>query len=319
LCINTAHCKAFMFGGKTDAETNRCELSRVSLPNNSWGTNWRFCKKNQEAPPCPRGYTQKGSLSHGNDIAVSAKAGESLENSIEMCKMYCSHIPTCVAFMYGGEDLSQTNNCKLSSVGTPTRNFGSNQRFCGRESVQACPAGYSQVGTLSSNNDVRGGGAGQFIMTDIDECKNKCESIPDCHAFMFGNEYAGKLLKCEISRYGAPNHSWGENWRFCKKTVVVSECPAGYTQKGTLYDNNDRAGRGIAKMRRNDIDGCRDECEANGECVAFMYGGSAADMQKNRCELSRFTEPNNSWGDNWRFCAKDGATGVGRRLLESEN
>ena len=87
--------------------------------------------------------------------------------------------------------------------------------------VAECPTGYHQVGTLSSNNDIKGGASGQHMMDNIGACKATCDSRADCAAFMFGNEYAGKKLKCELANYGTPNHSWGSNWRFCKKDVGI--------------------------------------------------------------------------------------------------
>ena len=78
--------------------------------------------------------------------------------------------------------------------------------------LAGCPAGYYQVGTLSSNNDIMGRGLGQsYDSKTIDGCEAKCENHSKCVAFMFDD----KSFKCELSATRKPNNSWGTNFRFC--------------------------------------------------------------------------------------------------------
>merc|ERR1712223_1738924 len=51
LCESTEGCVAFMYGGaSTVHDSKKCELSSSATPNNSWGSNFRFCQMITEEP-----------------------------------------------------------------------------------------------------------------------------------------------------------------------------------------------------------------------------------------------------------------------------
>jgi len=51
LCESTEGCVAFMYGGQTTVhQSKKCELSSSATPNNSWGSNFRFCQMITEEP-----------------------------------------------------------------------------------------------------------------------------------------------------------------------------------------------------------------------------------------------------------------------------
>jgi len=93
-----------------------------------------------------------------------------------------------------------------------------------------------------------------------------------------------------------------------KKQGVVAQCPDGYSQVGTLSENNDIVGTGLGQSQQNSITDCKDRCDQNANCVAFMYGGANEEEASTLCELSRTVTPNNDWGTNFRFCKKTGCS-----------
>jgi hypothetical protein len=82
-------------------------------------------------------------------------------------------------------------------------------------------------------------------------------------------------------------------------------CPVGYEQSGTLSTNNDVPGTGLGQSQQSTIEDCKDQCEANPNCNSFMYGGLDTN-QNDLCEIAAETTGTNSWGTNFRFCAKQG-------------
>ena len=46
-------------------------------------------------------------------------------------------------------------------------------------------------------------------------------------------------------------------------------------------------------------------CEAHPNCNSFMYGGRNEE-ETDLCEIAEETEGTNSWGTNFRFCARQG-------------
>jgi len=109
---------------------------------------------------------------------------------------------------------------------------------------------------------------------------------------------------CELSSTMIPNNNWGSNFRFCKQNIVAV-CPSGYTQVGTLSENNDIAGLALGQTQEDSIQDCQAQCESNEDCVAFMYGGASIFDDSKLCELSSTVIPDNDWGSNFRFCKKN--------------
>jgi len=92
---------------------------------------------------------------------------------------------------------------------------------------------------------------------------------------------------------------------YCNEAYgVVAKCPGGYSQVGTLSENNDIGGIGLGQSNQDSIGKCKQLCENDPNCVAFMYGGSNTEGDSTLCELSSSVEPNSSWGSNFRFCRK---------------
>jgi len=88
-----------------------------------------------------------------------------------------------------------------------------------------CPTGYTQIGTLTENNDVAGVGLGQFQMNTIEECKAKCESVTTCKSFGFGHHNSDGHTTCEIDSVDAANNSWHPHGplRMCKKINLLED------------------------------------------------------------------------------------------------
>eukprot|EP00492_Amphilonche_elongata_P005587 TRINITY_DN860_c0_g1_i4.p1 TRINITY_DN860_c0_g1~~TRINITY_DN860_c0_g1_i4.p1 ORF type:complete len:118 (+),score=17.93 TRINITY_DN860_c0_g1_i4:358-711(+) len=86
---------------------------------------------------------------------------------------------------------------------------------------------------------------------------------------------------------------------------VVAKCPSGYSQVGTLSDNNDIQGEGLGQSKEVSIADCKNLCENDHNCVAFMYGGASTEEDSTKCELSDTVTPDNNWGLNFRFCRKN--------------
>jgi len=120
--------------------------------------------------------------------------------------------------------------------------------------VAKCPGGYSQVGTLSKNNDIGGAGLGQSQQNSIADCKNLCDKDPMCVAFMYGgaNTKEASTL-CELSGTVTPNNDWGTNFRFCRKTVAC------------LQENPDNAARPLCFLNEVFQDTCSNK-GCNGCC-----------------------------------------------------
>lgn len=118
--------------------------------------------------------------------------------------------------MYGGSDLQEQTTCELGRYREPNASWGTNWRFCVRNSPAAeCPSGYDQVGTLSHNNDKNGFGLGQYTKATIDDCRHLCDNTSNCVAFMYGGADLSEGDKCELSNNKVPDATWGTNWRFC--------------------------------------------------------------------------------------------------------
>jgi hypothetical protein len=76
---------------------------------------------------------------------------------------------------------------------------------------------------------------------------------------------------------------------------VVAKCPGGYSQVGTLSENNDVGGAGLGQSQQNSIADCKNLCDKDPMCVAFMYGGANTEEASTLCELSGTVTPNNDW------------------------
>jgi len=181
------------------------EDARTATPvcQRRWGDRERFC-------PC----------SHVVDSTVSPSIAPTSGKRVEKC-------------LVANSDDSNRPLCYVDSAYVDTcSNKGCNgccgsqcswvSTYCNEADgiVAACPSGYTQVGTLSDNNDIAGAGLGQSHENSIEECKNLCEDTPDCVAFMYGGYTAeGDSTLCELSAFVTPDNNWGSNFRFCRKTV----------------------------------------------------------------------------------------------------
>eukprot|EP00493_Phyllostaurus_siculus_P021568 UN21896 len=120
--------------------------------------------------------------------------------------------------------------------------------------VAKCPGGYSQVGTLSANNDIRGTALGQSQQDSIADCKNLCDKDPNCVAFSYGGaSKEGDSTLCQLSGTVTPNNNFGTNFRFCRKTV---KC---------LQENPDNAARPLCFLNEVHQDTCSNK-GCNGCC-----------------------------------------------------
>ena len=61
--------------------------------------------------------------------------GQSQQATIEDCMALCEANPRCNSFMYGGVDEFQTDKCELAEETAGTNSWGTNFRFCTRESM----------------------------------------------------------------------------------------------------------------------------------------------------------------------------------------
>jgi len=64
------------------------------------------------------------------------------------------------------------------------------------------------------------------------------------------------------------------------------------------------SGVGLGQSHEKSIADCKDLCEKDPMCVAFMYGGQNTEADSTLCELASSVTPNNNWGSNFRFCRK---------------
>jgi len=179
LCINNPKCVAFMYGGFNKESSTLCELSGTVTPNYSWGTNFRFCRKKSV---CLKENPEQPHrpLCFVNEVHHDTCSNKGCNGC---CGSHCSWINT----------------------------------YCSDRVVAECPSGYQQIGTLSTNNDVRGRGLGQSQQETMEDCQALCESTEGCVAFMYGGAstvHDGKL--CELSSTATPDNSWGSNFRFCQ-------------------------------------------------------------------------------------------------------
>jgi hypothetical protein len=118
LCESTEGCTAFMYGGASTVHDSKlCELSSTGTPNNSWGSNLRFCQ-NTEPPtsaPSPAPTTATPSLAPTADPSPAPTATPSPAPTAEreLCEFQsgCEKCAT-VAFDFGLSDIrSACYNC----------------------------------------------------------------------------------------------------------------------------------------------------------------------------------------------------------------
>lgn len=170
--------------------------------------------------PCPTGFVAVGTLSTGNDI-IGPGLGQTFENTIEDCEALCDENENCVAFMYGGHTVQHPtmDMCELAATVTPNGDHWDNFLFCARGdfSYNECPSGYTQVGTLSTNNDIAGPGLGQYNLPTVEACRAKCEQNDECIAFMYGGDtyVHPDMDKCELSAINVPDTDFWDNFLFC--------------------------------------------------------------------------------------------------------
>merc|ERR1719499_2564531 len=181
------------------------------------------------------------------------------------------------------------------------------------EKEPGCAEGYyEQEGDYPGWTSVNGRGGGESVQS-CNHCAEICDSEPLCRAY----ECSHTQLKCNLVDTSDPTVASFQDYKFCTKNEepTVSECPHGYSQVGTLSENNDVAGAGLGQSQQNSIADCKNLCDATTNCVAFMYGGANTEETSTVCELSGTVTPNNDWGTNFRFCRKT-ENFVGRRLLQ---
>merc|ERR1712216_253031 len=84
-----------------------------------------------------------------------------------------------------------------------------------------CSAGYHQIGTKTSNNDVGGACLGQHCHKTLSQCAALCESTPGCISYMYGPpaQHGHCSGLCELCNHEKPNNSWGTELYFCKKMI----------------------------------------------------------------------------------------------------
>jgi len=179
LCDKDPMCVAFMYGGQsTDGPSTKCELSLSVTPDNSYGTNFRFCRK-----------------------TVKCLQDNPNNKNRPLCFVNEVHQDTC-----SNKGCNGCCGSKCSWI----------KNYCSDRIVAECPTGYKQVGTLSSNNHVKGAGLGITQQDSIGDCQALCESTEGCVAFMYGGYSTVRSQKCELSSTLTPNNSWGTNFRFCQ-------------------------------------------------------------------------------------------------------
>eukprot|EP00492_Amphilonche_elongata_P005586 TRINITY_DN860_c0_g1_i2.p1 TRINITY_DN860_c0_g1~~TRINITY_DN860_c0_g1_i2.p1 ORF type:complete len:119 (+),score=17.14 TRINITY_DN860_c0_g1_i2:358-714(+) len=87
---------------------------------------------------------------------------------------------------------------------------------------------------------------------------------------------------------------------------VVAKCPSGYSQVGTLSDNNDIQGEGLGQSKEVSIDRLQKSlAKMNHNCVALCTVVASTEEDSTKCELSDTVTPDNNWGLNFRFCRKN--------------
>jgi len=246
---------------------------------------------------CPSGYKHIGTLSENNNVEGS-DLGQTQEESIEDCQALCESTEGCVAFMYGGAILKSaySKHCKLSSIATSNNSWGSNFRFCQMLTEEPTPAP-----TVEPTQ------APQTSSPSISPIFGKClvdnpsnVGKPLCYV---NGEQVDTCSNKGCNGCCGSQCSWVGT--YCnERDGVVAKCPSGYSQVGTLSENNDIGGEGLGQSNQDSIGKCKELCESDPSCVAFMYGGANTEGDSTLCELSSSVTPNNSWGSNFRFCRK---------------
>merc|ERR1711896_4163 len=88
-----------------------------------------------------------------------------------------------------------------------------------KKKKDACPVGYTQVGTKTKNNDYGGACLGQTFGKTMFQCEGDCNARKGCVSFMYGAiaQNGHKAGKCELCNHKKPNNSWGKDFVFCRK------------------------------------------------------------------------------------------------------
>ena len=102
----------------------------------------------------------------------------------------------------------------------------------------SCPHGTRQIGGI--NADIGGCGLeacnARYTIANIDDCKNKCHSRPDCESFSWAPTNGDRLHPgkkvCTLYNSASMNQYWGPNQILC--SIPPLTCPSGTTQVGNI-------------------------------------------------------------------------------------
>merc|ERR1711953_1459435 len=98
LCESTEGCVAFMYGGASTVHDSKlCQLSSSATPNNSFGSNFRFCQKlnSGNAPECAILGSEHWSP---NQVAPSSAASDAFD-----CQRQCQDLDSCFFWVFTGQ------------------------------------------------------------------------------------------------------------------------------------------------------------------------------------------------------------------------
>lgn len=94
----------------------------------------------QNAYKCPKGYTQRGTLSHNNDVAMGWLK-QTFERNINKCKKRCDRNKNCASFMFDNDD----GRCETSGHSEPNNSWGTSYRFCSKDGVNVICPGHNTI------------------------------------------------------------------------------------------------------------------------------------------------------------------------------
>merc|ERR550534_3124898 len=157
-------------------------------------------------------------------------------------------------------------------------------------------------------------GSSPQIINTVDECATICDASDECLSFTWGWGGSGVFDangegRCIWYNRGIPNRDDNRNVLFCARQP--DNCPSGYDQIGTMTENNDIGGYGMAGSSPqiiNTVDECATICDASNECLSFTWGWGGSDVfnanGEGRCIWYNSGIPNRDDNRNVLFCAR---------------
>merc|ERR1711953_810983 len=136
LCESTEGCVAFMYGGASTVHDSKlCQLSSSATPNNSFGSNFRFCQKlnSGNAPECAILGSEHWSP---NQVAPSSAASDAFD-----CQRQCQDLDSCFFWVFTGQcHLHGADAIFNTNDHTQNNGYITGPKFCDADEIPDAPA-----------------------------------------------------------------------------------------------------------------------------------------------------------------------------------